>query len=147
MKAKALLLVLVVLAVCTACAGAVAAPELTPTPVPLPMSVGTPDPAWSAVCAELEENLAVCLLAQDKIKTTLLTGPVVKVKLSWVTLADGIRAHTVEVEEVRKAQVGYEIFVLESGKDLSRFDRVFIYVKVGDREWEFGFPVEKCQPQ
>ncbi len=99
------------------------------------------------MCVELEENLDVCFLAPDKIKTNLFTGPVVKVKLNLVTLAGGIRTRTIEVGEVQKEEIGYETFVLEITKDVTNFDRVFVYIVIEGREFEFGFPIVECSPQ
>ena len=143
-KAKVLLLVLAVLLLCTACAEVAAAPEPTPTLVPIPTPVGTPDPVWRDLQAGLRKNTSICLVDQFQVEATLLTGPVVTTKLIWVT--SELTFHIVTVAETRKSRVGYERFVIDSEKDLTRFDRVFVYTAIGEREWEFGFPVAFCQP-
>ena len=146
MKMKDLLAALAVLVICAACAPAVAAPEPTPTLVSIPTPVGTPDPLWVGMSVELQKNVGVCLEDSNKIKATLLTGPVMVTKLIWVTLAEGIQTHTVVVGETQKETISYEVFPLGSEKDLAKFDRVFVCVTIGDRKWEFGFPVESCTP-
>lgn len=148
MKAQILMAVVAVLVVCTACSPAgAAAPVATPTLVPIPTLEATPDPLWAGTSVDLGANLGVCLTDATHFETRLLTGPIVFAKLNWITLADGIQTHTIEVEGARKEEVGYEVFILDSQKDLTKFNRVYIYIAVGNREWEFGYPVAYCRSQ
>ena len=154
MKTRTLLLVVAVLVLtCTACAEVVAAPVATPTPtktltvVPLPTPVGTPDPVWDVLEEGLRENVWVCLKSDMQFEARVPTGQLTVVNFHWVNTADGIRIHTVRVtEETLKIEglAEFEAFLFDSEVALDEFARVVVYIEVGNREFEFWFPVEMC---
>ena len=153
MKAKLLLAIAVLVLTCTACAGAAAAPEPTPTKtpraVPLPTPAGTPDPVWNTLQAGLWKNVWVCLKSERQFEAHIPTGMMIAVNFHWVTMSDGIRIHTVRVveETLKREDLGeFEIFLFDSLVDLDGFERVVVHIEIGNREFEFWFPVEMCPP-